>query len=207
MLPPARQVDSDSPRCDGESPKDRTACSVCRFVRNTQKRCTITAGRLTLLGPVPPISTSPLHLIYFARFPFQAHENLQRPRVKVELTKPVLVRQQQQQQRGRGRCRGNNNVETKESIYSTWGTVKISCFMCALDVNSSSSGSGSSSSFSPSPVPYCVSVSSCLHLQPERRQCCRSFSLPRLPVCPSHRVQSRSLWPGCCVTVSSGSQP
>lgn len=54
VLPPARQVDSDSPRCDGETPKDRTACSVCRFVRNTQKRCTITAGRLTLLGPVPP---------------------------------------------------------------------------------------------------------------------------------------------------------
>lgn len=123
VLPPARQVDSDSPRCDGETPKDRTACSVCRFVRNTQKRCTITAGRLTLLGPVPlpqlPFP-SPLLLVYLARFPFHAHENLQRPRVKVELTKPVLVRQQQQQQRGRGRCRGNNNVETKESIYSTW---------------------------------------------------------------------------------------
>lgn len=141
-------------------------------------------GKADVQFPQLPFSSS-LLLVYLARFPFQAHENLQRLRVKVELTKPVLARQQQQQ-RGRGRRRGNNNVETKESIYSSWGTVKISCFMCALDVNSSGS------SFSPSPVPYCVSVSSCLHLQPERRQCCRSFSLPRLSRClsvPSSPVQ------------------
>lgn len=187
MLPPARQVDLNRRLASmWKTPKDRTACSVCRFVRNTQKRCTITAGRLTLLGPVTPPSPSFL-LVYFARFPFQAHENLQRPRVKVELTKPVLVRQ-----RRRGRGRGNNNVETKESIYSSWGTVKISCFMCALDVNSSGSGSGIS--FNPYPVPYCVSVSSCLHLQPERRQCCRSFSLPpsSVPLSPV-QVSSASL--------------
>lgn len=132
-------------------------------------------GKADVVGSSYPNSL-PLLLVYFARFPFQAHENLQRPRVKVELTKPVLVRQ-----RRRGRGRGNNNVETKESIYSSWGTVKISCFMCALDVNSSSS-------FNPYPVPYCVSVSSCLHLQPERRQCSRSFSLPPSSV-PSSPVQ------------------
>lgn len=190
---------------DSQRPHRMQRVSFCtKYTEKMYNNC----GKADVVGSSSPHSPSPLLLVYLARFPFHAHENLQRPRVKVELTKPVLVRQQQQQQRGRGRCRGNNNVETKESIYSTWGTVKISCFMCALDVNSSSSsGSGSSSSFSPSPVPYCVSVSSCLHLQPERRQCCRSFSLPRLSDCPSHRVQSRSLWPGCGVTVSSGSQP
>lgn len=57
VLPPARQVDLNRRLASmWKTPKDRTACSVCRFVRNTQKRCTITAGRLTLLGPVTPIS-------------------------------------------------------------------------------------------------------------------------------------------------------
>lgn len=93
--------------------QDRTACSVCRFVqRNTQKRCTITAGRLTCLSYTPLLSSSPLACCTnTCSAPQSQSRGLCRKKKK---QKPVLG-----SARERERDRGNNNVEAKRIVYSS----------------------------------------------------------------------------------------
>lgn len=118
VLPPLRVKLTLESRLDSTTLQDRTACSVCRFVRrNTQKRCTITAGRLTFL------SYSPLYAPTHIAIP-SARILAARPRDKVGPNrKPVL---------GSGRDRGNNNVEAKSIYSSSWGYCKNILFhVCA----------------------------------------------------------------------------
>lgn len=92
--------------------QDRTACSVCRFVqRNTQKRCTITARRLTCRSYTPHPRPLPVARILAAR-----------PRVKVGAyveKKKNKNPSWAQRERERERDRGNNNVEAKRIVYSS----------------------------------------------------------------------------------------
>lgn len=175
----------------GAGSQDRTACSVCRFVRKPKKKEKREIFRERERGMYNNCGKA-------ARTPSH-HENLQRPRVKVVADKNPSYWQQQAREGERERDtrpavrRCNNNVETMAKVYILLDTVKISCFMCALDVNSR-------------PLPA-LSVPTRI---PE--------NLQKKKIKTSHRAassfhsrapasESRSLWPGWLAACLAESSP